>query len=248
MSTTVTQIAKVNDKIEASRSFLEYLVRWQDALGPIGMRAVVADAGGAENVAVITVDVIKGFAEKGALAGPRVAAIVSPIRRLLEDAHAAGVRSFVFMQDTHPADSPEFESWPAHCVEGTEEAEMVGELASLPFAEAFTVFPKTSVDSAQGTALGAWLDARPNLRAIIVVGDCTDICVFQLAMHLKVRHNVGRHGYRVIVPADSVDTYDLPVPVAEEVGAMAHDGDLLHRVFLHQMALNGIQVVRAIDT
>lgn len=241
-----TARSRIEAAVDASRPFMEYLVKWEQGLGSARMEDVVREAGGADRVAVISVDVIKGFAVQGALAGPRVAAIVAPIRALLVGAHAAGVRDFLFLHDNHPADSPEFEAWPAHCVEGTEETDMVDELASLPFAPLFTVMPKTSVDSAHGTELASWLRARPHLRRIIVVGDCTDICVFQLAMHLHVRRNVERHAYDVYVPAACVDTYDLPVPVAEEIGAMAHDGDLLHRVFLHQMAMNGIRVVRDI--
>jgi len=77
----------------------------------------------------------------------------------------------------------------------------------------------------------------------IVAGDCTDICVYQLAIHLKARANAQRADTAVVVPAACVQTYDLPVAAALGVGAVPHDGDLLHRVFLHHMALNGVLVV-----
>ena len=48
---------------------------------------------------------------------------------------------------------------------------------------------------------------------------------------------------RVILPVNCVDTYDLPVAVAVEIGAVPHDGDLLHYIFLYHMMLNGIEVV-----
>jgi hypothetical protein len=77
-----------------------------------------------------------------------------------------------------------------------------------------------------------------------VVGDCTDLCVYQLAMYLRLRHNARNvPGVSVIVPANAVDTYDLPAEAAEAVGAMPHPGDFFHQVFLYHMALNGIQVV-----
>ena len=50
----------------------------------------------------------------------------------------------------------------------------------------------------------------------------------------------------IIVPADCVDTYDLPVETAERVGALPHDANLLHPLFLYHMALNGALVVRNI--
>jgi hypothetical protein len=51
----------------------------------------------------------------------------------------------------------------------------------------------------------------------------------------------------VIVPADAVDTFDTPVSVARELGIKAHDGDLHHVLFLHHMALNGVEVVKKLS-
>jgi hypothetical protein len=48
------------------------------------------------------------------------------------------------------------------------------------------------------------------------------------------------------VPANCVQTFDMPVETAEAIGAMPHDGDLLHRIFLYQMALNGVEVVSSL--
>jgi nicotinamidase-related amidase len=132
-----------------------------------------------------------------------------------------------------------------HCVRGTEEAEMIAELSALPFAEHFTVIEKNSLHPALETEFEPWLEAHRELRTAIVVGDCTDLCVYQLAMHLRLRHDARNvAGVRVIVPANAVDTYDLPVTAAETLGAMPHPGDFFHQVFLYHMALNGIEVVR----
>lgn len=51
---------------------------------------------------------------------------------------------------------------------------------------------------------------------------------------------------RVIVPANCVDTYDLPVAVAKQFGAVPHDGEFLHPIFLHHMMLKGLEVVSEI--
>jgi hypothetical protein len=40
-----------------------------------------------------------------------------------------------------------------------------------------------------------------------------------------------------------VDTFDLPVDVAQEIGALPHHGDLLHLIFLYNMAQNGVEIV-----
>ena len=103
--------------------------------------------------------------------------------------------------------------------------------------------PKNSLNSALGTELEPWLDAHPNVNTFITVGDCTDFCTYQLAMHLKLRANARNKKSRVILPVDCVDTYDLPVEVAKEIGAVPHDGNLLHHIFLNHMMLNGVEVV-----
>ena len=49
-----------------------------------------------------------------------------------------------------------------------------------------------------------------------------------------------------IVPANCSQTFDTPLALARQIGALPHDGDLLHLIFLYSMQMNGIEVVRAI--
>ena len=103
---------------------------------------------------------------------------------------------------------------------------------------------KNSISSSIGTELDAWLNAHhQHVDTFVVVGDCTEICVFDLAMHLRLRANAYSYPLRVIVPANCVQTYDLSVDRAKNLGIMPHDGELLHTVLLYQMAPNGIEVV-----
>jgi hypothetical protein len=109
-------------KIARSMQFLEYLVEWEEGLAARDLEAIVAEAGGPQHVALVCVDLLEGFTREGPLSHPRVAALIAPIVRTVERAHKLGVRDFVFLQDAHPADSPEFGAYPPHCVEGTREA------------------------------------------------------------------------------------------------------------------------------
>ncbi|GIS67063.1 MAG: hypothetical protein CM1200mP6_01310 [Anaerolineaceae bacterium] len=52
---------------------------------------------------------------------------------------------------------------------------------------------------------------------------------------------------RVVLPANCVATYDMSVSDAQEFGAVPHDGDLLHHIFLYSMMLNGVEVVKALS-
>ncbi|MFQ5612557.1 MAG: cysteine hydrolase family protein [Anaerolineae bacterium] len=235
----------VEQLLEQSKPFLAYILDWEASLKPLDLAGVVdGDAG---KVAVVSVDVINGFCYEGPLASPRVAGIIAPITELFKRSYRAGVRHFIVTQDTHPPDSVEFENYPPHCVRGTPESEAVPEFQELPFWNEFKVIPKNSINSVIGTGLDGWLDEHPDVDTFITVGDCTDLCTYQLAMHLKLRGNAANRKVRVILPVDCVDTYDLPVETAHEIGAVPHDGDLLHHVFLYSMMLNGIEVVARVE-
>lgn len=236
------------DRIPTETAFLKWLEQWLAELPVARLQEdVIAPAGGPARVAVVCVDMLVGFCSEGPLASPRVNGLIPAIGELLSRAHAAGIRDFLLTQDSHPTDSPEFRAFPPHCITGTREAETVPELLALPFAREFTLIPKRSLSSAEATGFGGWLEARPNLRCVVVVGDCTDLCIYQAAMQLRLRANAaGDLDFEVVVPADCVETYDLPVATALRLGAMPHDGDLMHRLFLYHMALNGVQVVRSL--
>ncbi|HKG24521.1 MAG TPA: isochorismatase family protein [Thermomicrobiales bacterium] len=228
--------------IPTATSIPEFITSWYERLQPRPLAEVIADPASA---AIFSTDMTVGFCERGNLASARVGALKEPVVDLIERAHALGMHHFVLAQDTHHPQTPEFEAWPVHCVRGTDEAETIPELKSLPFANLLTVIEKNSLHPALETEFDPWLDAHPGLRIAIVVGNCTDLCVYQLAMHLRVRHNARNvPGMLVIVPADAVDTYDLSVETAAAIGALPHPGDFFHQVFLYHMALNGIQVVR----
>ncbi len=221
-----------------------FITDWLTNLQPRSLAEVVDPA----TTAIFSTDMVVGFCDRGNLASPRVDALTEPVVDLFTRAHALGVRHFVLAQDTHHPQTPEFEAWPIHCVQGTDESEMIPELKALPFSDQFTVIEKNSLHPALETEFDPWLDAHPELRTAIVVGNCTDLCVYSLAMHLRLRHNARNvPDVSVIVPANAVQTYDLPVETAAGIGAMAHPGDFFHEVFLYHMALNGIHVVRELS-
>lgn len=227
--------------------FLSYLHEWFQCLRTVSLADLTEHGKSPRKLAILCEDMVKGFTEVGSLASPRIAAVVPEVVRLLGAAYALGVRDFVLPQDSHPPNSPEFAAYGPHCVTGTVEAETVDEIASLPFAGELATMPKESLDPSIGTGLDEWFDDRPNLRSVIIVGDCTDLCVYQAAMHLKIRSNAMKRPLRIIVPEDCVQTYDLSVEQARSVGGTPHDADLMHLIFLYHMGLNDIDIVRHIE-
>lgn len=228
---------------QRSAPYLDYIEAWLMGLPELALDAIVGAAGSTEQVAIVSVDLIVGFCHSGPLSSPRVASILPAVRGLFEHAHAVGIDNIVLTQDTHRPDAEEFSSYPAHCVAGTEESRTAPELASLPFADTFAIVEKNSISSVIEPAFITWESVNGPFSTYIVVGDCTDLCVYQAAMALKLRSVAQHLGQRIIVPADCVETYDIPVETAAQIGAQPHDGDLLHHVFLHSMAQNGVEVV-----
>jgi nicotinamidase-related amidase len=231
--------------IDTARPFLAYLEDWYNQLPGVPLAEIIGTE--PDRVALFSVDMVNGFCKEGPLAGERVGALAQPVADMFQRAYDLGVRAMVLTQDTHDPNTPEFQAYPPHCVAGTPESDTIAELKNLPFANELHIVPKNSLSSHIGTGLDAWLAERPQLETFIVVGDCTDLCVYSSAMHLRLYANAHNMQRRVIVPAETVDTFDTPVSVAREVGIKAHDANLHHALFLHHMAMNGVEVVKQLS-
>jgi len=227
-----------------SQPFIDYLDEWLASLAELSLDQAIVNP---DLTAIVSVDMVKGFCNFGPLASPRVANIVNPIVSLFTAAWSGGMHQILFIHEDHEPDAVEFDAWPPHCIRGTAEAEPVEEISSLPFFDQMVDLPKNSISSALNTGLDDWLTGHARVNTFIVVGDCTDLCTYQLAMHLRLDANARQLQRRVIVPADCVDTYDYPVEAARAQGGMPHPGELTHAFFLYHMALNGVEIVKCID-
>ncbi len=221
-----------------------FVTRWLDTLQDARLDELAPDP---STTGIFSADLINGFLREGALASERIDQLTDPVLRLLHRAWDHGVRHYVFLQDTHTDDNPEFRAYPPHCIAGTVESEMIPEISRLPFADAFRIIEKNSLHPAVETTFNDLWDEQRHITTAIVIGDCTDLCVNHLAMHLRMRANaLGLHEFEVVIPADCVDTFDIPESDAVEPGG-AHPGDFFHEVFLYHLASNGIRVVRGIS-
>ncbi len=228
--------------VEQGTQFIAAIADWERGLASLAWSELAEEAREGR-VALFSVDMINGFCHEGVLASPRIQAIIPAVVEAFKGAHEVGVRHFILAQDCHTPDSVEFADFPPHCQMGTSEAENIPELANLPFANLFTVVAKNSLNAFHGTTLGDWLDEHQDLSAVVVVGDCTDLCIYQMAMHLKLYANAHNLKTRIIVPTNAVQTYDTPIEVARDIGALPHNGAVLHLLFLYHMRLNGVEIV-----
>lgn len=220
--------------IQTSQDHLQELETWRSSLPAFKLLGQGVQP---SEIAILSVDLIEGFCRVGPLASPRVEMIIPNIVSLVQRATDAGIWDIVFIQDSHPEHAEEFTAYPPHCIQGTLEARAVRELEALPDWDLYTHLQKNSISSLVNTPLEAWLDARPHLKVLIAVGDVTDLCLYSLAIGLKLRTLARGLGQRVIVPENCTQTWDSP----------DHPGDLYHTLFLYQLKRNGVEIVSRID-
>lgn len=230
---------------EQSTTFLDFLENWLENLPTLMLEEAIPQP---EKSAIVTADVINAFLYEGPLSSPRVAKIDQPITSLMTAAWDRGLRDILLVQEGHSENSLEFDAFGEHAVRGSHEAEAIEMIKNLPFYDRLTTVFKDSIHPALNNNFDEWVDKRPHLDTFIAVGDVTDLCVYHLATYLRFRANAYHQQSRVIVPANCVQTWHLSVKEAENLPAMPHNGDLLHATFLYHMALNGIEVVKEIES
>lgn len=155
---------------------------------------------------LVIVDVINGFVHDGALADPDTAHIIPKIEQLAQTFIKEG-QPIVAFRDCHTPDSVEFESFPPHCVIGTGQEELVPELKALEHH--FIVMDKNATSGFVLPEFMALINDMPNLKEVVIVGLCTDICVLNLAIPLKNHYNQYDLMVDVIAPIALCDTFHI---------------------------------------
>lgn len=182
-----------------------------------------------QDTVLIITDMINGFAHFGPLSSPRVAAIATPIAKFGKQFEEKGIKIIAFA-DAHSESSPEFSSYPIHCIAGTDESRIVPEIAqNLTYQR----IDKGSTNGYLEPEFQSIMHAN-QWTQYVIVGDCTDICINQLAVTLKTHYNRLDQVVDVIVPVNLVDTYDYDI----------HAGDLMHVMGLYMMQQNGVELVK----
>lgn len=176
---------------------------------------------------IFMVDMVNGFAKKGNLFSPNIKNLISTIKQLLTMAENNNTKIIAF-NDAHNEHSPEFNTFPKHCLETTNESQLVDELKTFNMK----IIKKNSTNGFFA------FDFKPNLQwdNIIIVGCCTDICIYQLAVSCKTWFNQHNKKVNVIVPMNMSHTYD----------DKKHPAPIFNQCAWYSMIKNGINVVKDI--
>lgn len=177
--------------------------------------------------ALFIVDINNGFAKEGALYSDRIKSLITPIYEFVKPLEEK-LNKIIAFTDTHDKNSVELNSYPEHCLVGTEECKVVDELLNIKNLE---IIPKNSTNG----FFAMDVNILDDIDNVVVVGDCTDICIYQFAVTLKAYFNEKNINKNIVVPMNLVDTYDIP---------FVHPGDLLNIVFLNSMLQNGVKLIK----
>ena len=179
---------------------------------------------------LLIIDMINGFVKEGPLADKQINNITPNIIKLIEKFIENG-NDIISIQEGHSSNSKEFESFPPHCIIGTEESKLIEEL--MPYEKNMKVIRKNSTCGFITKEFIKYIqDNKDELKEIVLTGCCTDLCVMNFALPLKNYINEHNLDIKVTIYKNTVETYDSPI----------HNRDEYNEMAFKIMKLNGIEI------
>ncbi len=158
---------------------------------------------------VMVVDMNVGFTQRGNLYSPRVGALVEPMVEFLSKLTEND--RVVFVTDRHNSHDSELLRFPDHCMRGSGEELVRGELLFTCLNIGYEVFYKSEYDIFIYTNEDDIIHPDNDDNDWIVIGCVTDIYVEATVAGLVMR------GQNVTVVRNLIDTFDIPGHNADEI-------------------------------
>lgn len=156
---------------------------------------------------LIVVDMVNGFVYNGPLHDIECSKIIPRQKEIIDDYLDNG-DLVVFIKDTHTKDSTEFSRIPIHCLENTDESELVPELREYVGRDNVITINKNSTSFNEAPEFRELITNLVNLKRVDEIGVCTDICDFNGIMGLANRLNQENRDVSIYVHEDAVATFN----------------------------------------
>lgn len=156
---------------------------------------------------LIVVDMVNGFVYNGPLHDIECSKIIPRQKEIIDDYLDNG-DLVVFIKDTHTKDSTEFSRMPIHCLENTDESELVPELREYVGRDNVITINKNSTSFNETPEFRELITNLVNLKRVDEIGVCTDICDFNGIMGLANRLNQENRDVSIYVHKDAVATFN----------------------------------------
>lgn len=212
------------------------------------------------NTGLVLVDIINGFCTVGSgNLAPR-----EPNRLITEMINESAKLARVFCDkkwpimaflDSHHPGKLEH-PYPPHCITGTDESNLVPALQWLEREPNVTIRRKDCYDGYIGSmeedGSNLFIDwVKTNqIKALLVVGICTDICVLDFVCSTLSARNRGflTPLEDVVVYSHGCATFDFPVSIAKNTkDTVAHPQELMHHVGLYMAKGRGAKIAREVS-
>ena len=180
------------------------------------------------------IDMNNGFAKSGPLSSKRVEKLIPSIVEDVEIFNSFN-NPIIAFTDSHKKECLEFKSYPIHCLENSYESEIVDEIKQF---NDIMIIKKSSTNAFLEEETKKYIDSfvRDGYKNFVLCGCITEVCVKQFAQTLKAYLNVINKDINVILPINSVDTYDSP----------EHNADIINLFSFYEMNSCGIKIVKNI--
>lgn len=211
-------------------------------------------------VGLVIVDVVNGFCTVGAgNLAPRepnkqISGMIEETVRIAKAFCQNKWPIFAFLDSHHP-DIPE-PPYPPHCIAGTDEARLVPALQWLENEPNATLRCKGCIDGFVGAiekdgsnVFVNWVKTN-QVKTVLVMGICTDICVLDFVSTALSARNRGMLPplEDVIVYSHGCATYDIPADVSKtNKDVIAHPQELMHHIGLYMAMGRGAKLASEVS-
>lgn len=167
---------------------------------------------------LVVVDLVNGFVTEGNMADPFIGHILPESERLVKKFLANGDAA-MYVKESHGENCTEFNRFPAHCKKDTYEAQMVDVL--LPYEDEVVVIKKNCTSAIFAEGFLETINQIEELKEVVIIGCCTDICVLNLAVGLQNYFDEHNKNIQIVIPKNAVETYEAPVHPRDEYNEIA---------------------------
>ncbi len=168
---------------------------------------------------LICVDMVNGFVKKGAMADSYIKHIIPEHQKLMKQIKKEQQSMIAIIKDNHQKNCREFARYPTHCVEGTQEAQLIEELK--PFEKISLIYQKNSTSTIYAPKFLEDIEKMTSLKEVIIIGCCTDICILNLAIPLQNYFDQKDRDVLITIPKNAVETYQTAEHNREKYNEMA---------------------------
>lgn len=195
---------------------------------------------------LVVVDMVNGFVNFGALADNKINKITPKIIKLIESAKKNGM-DIVAFRDCHIENDEEFNTYPVHCLKGSEESQLIPELKL--YEKDMILIDKNTTNGFNTTKFQKLL-LENNYENVYVVGCCTDICVKDfVTSYMNYLKNINRFA----VNFDNMNSYiNTKIHVVSDAcytfDGLYHNAEQMHNSSIEYMKNIGANIVTIENT